>query len=178
SVNLSAADLLDPSLPREVQEGLERNGVPASALIIELTETSVISDPVRVGDVLGQLGDLGVGLSLDDFGTGYSSLTHLRTLPVGEVKIDRAFVARMGSNAADQAIVRATINLSHDLGKRVVAEGVEDEETWQLLAELGCELIQGYAFSPPLPAEELTPLLASARPALSPLAGELAPAAG
>jgi EAL domain-containing protein (putative c-di-GMP-specific phosphodiesterase class I) len=105
------------------------------------------------------MGELGVSLSLDDFGTGYSSLTHLKTLPVGEVKIDRSFVAQMASDPADAAIVGATIQLAHSLGLRVVAEGVEDEETWSRLADVNCELIQGYALAPPLPAPELEALL-------------------
>ena len=109
--------------------------------------------------------ELGVGLSLDDFGTGFSSLGHLKSLPVGEIKIDRSFVAQMATNADDSAIVHATIQLAHRLGKRVVAEGVEDEETWELLAAAGCHLIQGYALSRPLPAAAAR---AAARPARAP----------
>jgi EAL domain-containing protein (putative c-di-GMP-specific phosphodiesterase class I) len=102
-------------------------------------------------------------LSLDDFGTGYSSLAHLKTLPVGEVKVDRSFTSRMTTDPADAAIVEATISLAHSLGMRVVAEGVEDEATWARLAALGCELIQGYALSRPVPAAELAPLLGAGR---------------
>jgi diguanylate cyclase (GGDEF)-like protein len=163
SVNMTAPDLLDAQLPNEVGEALERHGLPPSALVIEITESSVLSDPVRIGHVLDRLDKRGIGLSLDDFGTGYSSLTHLKALPVGEVKIDRGFVARMESNRADRAIVSSTIGLAHNLGMRVVAEGVEDETTWALLEALGCELIQGYAFSKPLPADELAPLLSGER---------------
>ncbi|HEY8860163.1 MAG TPA: EAL domain-containing protein, partial [Gaiellales bacterium] len=94
---------------------------------------------------------LGVSLSLDDFGTGFSSLGHLKTLPVREIKIDRSFVAQMASNTADSAIVHATIQLAHRLGKSVVAEGVEDHDTWKQLANAGCHLVQGYALSPPPP---------------------------
>jgi diguanylate cyclase (GGDEF)-like protein len=155
SVNLTAADLHDAALPDEVFEALALRGLPAHALVLEVTESSVLTDPVRIRSVLARLGEMGIGLSLDDFGTGYSSLTHLKTLPVREVKIDRSFVADMASDAADAAIVGSTIQLAHSLGMRVVAEGVEDERTWQRLAELGCELVQGYALSPPLPADEL-----------------------
>ena len=114
---------------------------------------------MRIGDVLAQLGELGLGLSLDDFGTGYSSLTHLKALPVGEVKIDRSFVARMTSDPVDAAIVEATIQLAHSIGSRVVAEGIEDQLTWSSLVANHCELVQGYALSRPLPAAELEELL-------------------
>jgi diguanylate cyclase (GGDEF)-like protein len=159
AVNLTTSDLHHPALPDEIESMLAAAGVPADALILEVTESSVLSDPARIGNVLARMGELGVSLSLDDFGTGYSSLTHLKTLPVGEVKIDRSFVAQMASDPADAAIVGATIQLAHSLGLRVVAEGVEDEETWSRLADVNCELIQGYALAPPLPAPELEALL-------------------
>jgi EAL domain-containing protein (putative c-di-GMP-specific phosphodiesterase class I) len=159
SVNFSVADLLDVDLPLQVAADLERHGLPASALIVELTESAVFADPVRIRNVLERLEQLGVGLSLDDFGTGFSSLGHLKSLPVGEIKIDRSFVAAMATNAADSAIVNTTIQLAHRLGKRVVAEGVEDQETWQLLVAAGCHVVQGYTLSRPLPALQLAPLL-------------------
>ena len=159
SVNFSVADLLDVDLPLQVAADLERHDLPASALIVELTESAVFADPVRIRSVLERLEQLGVGLSLDDFGTGFSSLGHLKSLPVGEIKIDRSFVAAMATNAADSAIVNTTIQLAHRLGKRVVAEGVEDQETWQLLADAGCHVVQGYTLSRPLPAPQLAPLL-------------------
>ena len=134
---------------------LAARGLPCSALVLEVTESSIMSDPRRIGNVLAQMGEFGVGLSLDDFGTGYSSLAHLRSLPVGELKVDRSFVSRMCTNSMDAAIVQATIQLSHALGIRVVAEGVEDERTWEALKTLGCDLIQGYVFSRPVPGEEL-----------------------
>ena len=129
---------------------LERHDVHPSALIIEVTESSIMSDAKLSGDVLARLSEFGVRISLDDFGTGYSSLTHLRNLPVSEVKIDRSFVARMEHDRTDAAIVRSTIQLAHNLGMRVVAEGVEDEATRLTLERLGCELIQGYCLSRPL----------------------------
>ncbi len=130
AVNTTVADLQDTSFPAEVAAMLADHGLPPEALVLEVTENMVLADPVRIGDVLAQLGELGLGLSLDDFGTGYSSLTHLKSLPVGEVKIDRSFVARMTSDPVDAAIVEATIQLAHSIGSRVVAEGIEDGSTW------------------------------------------------
>ena len=170
SVNFSVADLLDVELPQQVAADLHLHRLPPSALIVEVTESAVFTDPVRIRDVLIRLDQLGVGLSLDDFGTGFSSLGHLKSLPVGEIKIDRSFVAAMATNAADAAIVNTTIQLAHRLGKRVVAEGVEDEETRQLLAAAGCHVLQGYVLSRPLPGPQLAPLLeelAARRPALT-----------
>jgi diguanylate cyclase (GGDEF)-like protein len=159
AVNTTVADLQDAQFPAEVAAMLVDHGLPPEALVLEVTENMVLADPVRIGDVLAQLGELGLGLSLDDFGTGYSSLTHLKSLPVGEVKIDRSFVARMTSDPVDAAIVDATIRLAHSIGSRVVAEGIEDQVTWCSLAANRCELVQGYALSKPLPAAELEELL-------------------
>ncbi len=167
AVNTSVADLLDEDFPKEVATALGERGLAPEALVLEVTESSVISDPVRIGDVLARLGELGIELSLDDFGTGYSSLSHLRTLPVREVKMDRSFVSWMCIEQTDAAIVFAMIQLAHKLGMRVVAEGVEDAETWRVLRDLGCELIQGYAFGRPVPAAEFeSQLEQSAREAL------------
>jgi predicted signal transduction protein with EAL and GGDEF domain len=159
SVNVSVQDLLDVNFPGEVAAALAWHEVDPSALVLEVTETSVMSDRVRVSDVLGRLGEIGVGLSLDDFGTGYSSLVHLKTLPVSEVKIDRGFVAGMCAGATDREIVRATILLARNLGLTAVAEGVEDEETWRELRDLGCTMIQGYHLARPLPAGEVEAFL-------------------
>jgi diguanylate cyclase (GGDEF)-like protein len=167
SVNASVADLMDAAFPLEVASSLATYGVPANAVAVEITESSVMSDPVRIGHVLDALRDLDIVLSLDDFGTGYSSLTHLRSLPVTEVKIDRSFVNRMCTDPADGAIVRTTIDLAHSLGMHVVAEGVEDDQTWDALVALGCEQIQGYRLSKPLPAAELEALLGLAVPVLA-----------
>ena len=155
AVNTTVADLLDAEFPREVARALAATGLAPGTLVLEVTESSVMTDPLRIGQVLAELGSLGVELSLDDFGTGYSSLTHLRELPVCEVKIDRSFVTGMRDDPTDAAIVYAMIGLAHKLGIRVVAEGVEDEETWEALRELGCELIQGYVISRPVAAAEL-----------------------
>jgi predicted signal transduction protein with EAL and GGDEF domain len=155
AVNTTVADLLDTEFPAEVAAALAARGLPAEALVLEVTESSVLSDPARIGNVLAQLGELGIGLSLDDFGTGHSSLTDLKSLPVGEVKIDRSFVQQMCTEPTDAAIVHATIQLAHRLGIRAVAEGVEDEPTWHSLNQLGCQLVQGYALSRPVPAAAL-----------------------
>ena len=155
AINTTVADLLDTGFPREVAAALAAHHLPPDALMLEVTESSVLSDPARIGNVLAQLGEMGVGLSLDDFGTGYSSLAHVKSLPVGEVKIDRSFVARMCLDATDEAIVFAMIQLAGKLGIRVVAEGVEDEQTWQALSALGCQMIQGFLLSRPVPAEQL-----------------------
>ncbi|MGH2854559.1 MAG: aminotransferase class I/II-fold pyridoxal phosphate-dependent enzyme [Solirubrobacteraceae bacterium] len=159
AVNTTVADLQDTEFPAEVAVTLQAHGLPPEALVLEVTENMVLADPVRVGDVLAQLGELGLGLSLDDFGTGFSSLTHLKSLPVGEVKIDRSFVGRMTTDPVDAAIVQATIQLAHSIGIRVVAEGIEDQVTWSSLVANECELVQGYALSRPLPALELETLL-------------------
>jgi EAL domain-containing protein (putative c-di-GMP-specific phosphodiesterase class I) len=135
-----------------VAAALARHGLPADALVREITETSVLADPDRIGAILGRLRALGIVLSLDDFGNGYSSLAHLKSLPVGEMKIDRSFVTRMCTETTDSAIVFAMIQLARKLGIRVVAEGVEDQRTWTALTALDCDLIQGFLLSRPLAA--------------------------
>ena len=167
SVNTTVADLLDTRLPTDLEAALKRHGLPPEALVLEVTETAFLHDPVRIGDVLARVGEIGVTVSLDDFGTGFSSLTHLKTLPVREVKIDRSFVAGMESDPIDAHIVRWTIGLVNGLGLRVVAEGVEDEATWQRLAALGCDLVQGYGLSRPIPGCDVEAFLQQRR------AGEL-----
>ena len=163
SVNVSVPDLLDVGFPGEVAAALARHSVDPGSLVLEVTETSIMSDRVQISDVLGRLGEIGVGLSLDDFGTGYSSLLHLKTLPVSEVKIDRGFVAGMRTDATDREIVRSTIQLARNLGMSAVAEGVEDEETWELVRDLGCTLIQGYHLARPLTAGEVEAFLTKSR---------------
>jgi EAL domain-containing protein (putative c-di-GMP-specific phosphodiesterase class I) len=153
--------VFDFDLAFAIADALSEHGLPPEALVLEITESSVMSDPERAQLVLGRLRDLGTGLALDDFGTGYSSLTHLRQLPVGEVKIDRSFVGRMLADDADAAIVDSTIALAHALGMLVVAEGVEDRATWERLARAGCDIVQGYVLARPLPPSRLTALLAA-----------------
>jgi EAL domain-containing protein (putative c-di-GMP-specific phosphodiesterase class I) len=155
AVNLSARSLLDANLVQDVRRCLRQAGVPASALVLELTETSVMADPGRSGEVLGELSALGCHLAIDDFGTGYSSLSRLKQLPVDEIKIDKSFVLHMASDVDDATIVRSIIDLARNLGLTAVAEGVEDAESWHTLNDLGCAQIQGFFFSRPMPAEDL-----------------------
>jgi diguanylate cyclase (GGDEF)-like protein len=159
AVNVSAKSLLEHTLPGNVQRALDRTGVDPRFLKIEITESSIMADPAHALAILSMLQSMGVRLSVDDFGTGYSSLTHLRQLPIDEIKIDKSFVMKMTGNEADAAIVRTTIDLAHNLGKQVCAEGIEDEATWNMLAALGCDLGQGYWIARPMPAEELMPWL-------------------
>ena len=166
AVNLAAANIVDVTLPAAIGAALERHGVPAERLVCEISEHTVMADPVRASDVLDGLRALGVGLSLDDFGTGHSSLTYLKRLPLDEVKIDRSFVAGMAEDENDAVIVRSTIDLARNLGLRVVAEGVETAEIMDTLAELRCDVAQGYFISRPM---ELQALNVSFRgPALKP----------
>jgi diguanylate cyclase (GGDEF)-like protein len=160
AVNLSARGLDDATLPGLVGELLAAAGVPPSALTLEITERSVMSEVARTLPLLQRLADLGVALSVDDFGTGYSSLAYLRRLPVTEVKIDKSFVQDMGTDAGDAAIVETIVGLARHLGLRVVAEGVEDELSRERLVDMGCDLAQGYLISRPLPADRLDDWLA------------------
>jgi EAL domain-containing protein (putative c-di-GMP-specific phosphodiesterase class I) len=155
SVNLSVRDLLDPGLPAEVRALLERRGLPADHLQLEITEGSVMDQPERAVAVLHELDEIGVGLSVDDFGTGYSSLTYLQRLPVRELKIDRAFVTRLRTSGTDGEIVRSTIELGHRLGLAIVAEGVEDEESLAFLRDAGCDMAQGYYIARPMAAADV-----------------------
>ena len=156
AVNVSMRDIHAPNFVNSIQEGLARHGVPAAALQLEITERVLLQDPQRAKATLERLDALGVNLSLDDFGTGYSSLVLLRSVPVREIKIDKSFVARLAHDPEDAAIVRSTVDLAHSLGLKVVAEGVEDEITWQRLAELGCDVAQGWLLAKALPAHEAT----------------------
>jgi diguanylate cyclase (GGDEF)-like protein len=162
AVNLAVANLIDRGFPAEVAAALDRHGVPAELLQLEITENVVMADPTRALEVLDALRELGVGLSLDDFGTGHSSLAYLLRLAVDEIKIDRSFVAEMVEDPGAAAIVRHTIDLARSLQLRVVAEGAEDEETWTALERAGCDLGQGYFLSRPVPAAELEAWLPAA----------------
>jgi diguanylate cyclase (GGDEF)-like protein len=153
SVNLSTRDLLDTELPEKLDELLQRHGARADAFCLEITESAIMDDPARAEQTLNRLAERGYKLSIDDFGTGYSSLAYLQRLPVNELKIDKSFVMAMERAEGDQKIVRSTIDLAHNLGLSVVAEGVENEATLTRLAELGCDEAQGYHLSRPLPCE-------------------------
>jgi EAL domain-containing protein (putative c-di-GMP-specific phosphodiesterase class I) len=155
NVNLSASNALDAELPEQIGKLLAAGGIPANALGLEVTETAIVANPEKATAMLNTLDRMGVRIAIDDFGTGYSSLAGLRDLPVSELKIDREFVSGMGTHARDEAIVRSTIRLAHELEIKVIAEGVEDAETLQQLEALECDLAQGYYFSRPLPLAEL-----------------------
>lgn len=151
AVNLSARCLQDRSLRRSVESALNRSGMRASDLVLEITESAVMADPGRAMAILTSLHEMGLMLSIDDFGTGYSSMGYLKQLPVGEIKIDRSFVMEMQAGNNDQLIVRAIIDLAHNLRLRCVAEGVETRAVWDELARLGCDLAQGYFMAKPMP---------------------------
>jgi diguanylate cyclase (GGDEF)-like protein len=154
SINLSTRDLLDPDLPQKFDALLARHRVPAWALCLEITESSIMDDPQRALVTLDRLSAMGFKLSIDDFGTGYSSLAYLKRLPVNELKIDQSFGRNMQTDADDAMIVRSTIDLAHNLGIKVVAEGVENAEVWDMLRELRCDEAQGYHMGRPMPMAE------------------------
>jgi len=155
AVNLSARSLLDVGFPRQVAALLITHDVAPSRLVLEITESTLMTDPVRAQRILGELNALGIRLAIDDFGTGYSSLARLKDMPVHELKIDRAFVTSMQNIHSDAVIVRSTIDLARNLGLSVVAEGVEDGGVLTELGNLGCDAVQGYHLSHPVPAVEL-----------------------
>jgi diguanylate cyclase (GGDEF)-like protein len=170
SVNISARTLLDPGFRDRVADHLRRWGIPGGQLCIEVTEHSVMSDPATAIDVLRRIRDLGVRTSIDDYGTGYSSMTYLRLLPLDELKIDRSFVGEMAQDPGNHALVASTVELGHNLGLSVVAEGAEDVETIIALRELGCDIAQGYYFAAPMEAAALVeklPGLAAMIPVIS-----------
>jgi diguanylate cyclase (GGDEF)-like protein/PAS domain S-box-containing protein len=155
-VNLSVRNLYDRELVPWLSDLLIERGVDAHLLKLEVTESELMDDPLLALEVLGKLKALGTPTSIDDFGTGYSSLAYLKHLPIDELKIDKSFVGNMINDTSDLTIVRSTIDLSHNLGMSVVAEGVEDGETLRRLADLGCDRAQGYFVSRPVPAEQFT----------------------
>lgn len=152
SVNLSARNLLDPELPNRVRRELCAHGLTAAAIAIEITESAIMSDSGRAIDVLFELRDIGLKISIDDFGIGYSSLSYLQRLPLDRLKVDRSFVMSMDRKPAGATIVRSTIELAHNLGLEVVAEGVVTGQQYETLCEWGCDAVQGYYVSPPLDA--------------------------
>jgi len=166
SVNLSARLIAHEGLADQVGAQLRRTGVPAHLLMLEVTESAVMTQPRRAASTLGELRAVGVRIALDDFGTGYTSLAMLQDLPLDELKVDRRFVAGALGGGGDEAIVRSVVQLAHRLGFEVVGEGVEDEATAHLLAESGYDLLQGYLFSRPVPAEQI-PCLSFSRPTTS-----------
>ncbi len=156
-MNISATSLLDTGFPDLVEHLLIERELPPGALVLELTETTAIADFERSKEAIERLRDLGVVVSVDDFGAGVTSLAYLSSLAVGELKLDRSFITELGTADGDRvmALIRSTIELAHSLGLRVVAEGVEDKGSLDLLSRLGCDLAQGYLISKPKPASEV-----------------------
>ena len=160
AVNLSTRDLHDRQLPSEIASLLSNTNVDPAYLVLEITESAVMDNPAFALDILNQLDEMGVTLAIDDFGTGYSSLAYLSRLPVDEIKIDQSFVRDMMSDRQAAVIVRSTIDLAHNLGMKVVAEGIETQEAWHTLTQWGCDFAQGYYMSRPLPFDQLMQWLA------------------
>jgi diguanylate cyclase (GGDEF)-like protein len=156
SVNLSTRDLLDQDLPQKFEALLAKHCAPAKAFCFEITESAIMEDPQRATVTLDRLSAMGFKLSIDDFGTGYSSLAYLKRLPVDELKIDQSFVRNMQTDSNDAMIVRSTIDLAHNLGIMVVAEGVESAQVWDMLRELDCDQAQGYHMGRPMPLADFS----------------------
>jgi diguanylate cyclase len=154
SVNLSAANVTDLDLPAKVAAALARHGLPPRALTLELVEDTLMSSPQRARTVLSGLRAIGVATSIDDYGTGYSSLAYLRHLPADELKLDREFTVDLLTDPRAAAIVQHTVALAHALDLRLVAEGVEDAATLDLLARLGCDVAQGFLVARPMPVDD------------------------
>ncbi len=163
AVNVAMRNLLDDDFSAIVDELLTRHRCDPASLILEITETSVMTDTARTIEVMQRLSELGVRLSVDDFGTGYSSLSYLQQLPVEELKIDKCFVRDMLNDSSAEAIVRSVLDLAGNLELRVVAEGVEDRQTWERLRQLGCQIAQGYFLSRPMPPADIEPWYAALR---------------
>lgn len=154
SVNISALNLQDKGFPEWVAGMITEYETPPRLLELEVTETAIMTEPLRAIENIRKLSSLGVMVSIDDFGTGYSSMAYLQKLLVAKIKIDRSFVREMGKHENDEVIVRSTIDLAHNLGLKAVAEGVENQESWEKLRDLGCDSAQGYYMSKPLPATQ------------------------
>lgn len=154
SVNLTARNLMEQSFPEHIERILREQNIPPACLEIEITESTLISEPERTLAILNHIHGLGVRFAIDDFGTGYSSLSYLKRLPIDTLKIDRSFIRDMLTDEQDAVIVQSTLNLAHSFGLEVVAEGVEDQATLAALKRLDCEQVQGYLISKPLPAEQ------------------------
>ncbi len=155
AVNLSPRNLSDAQLPELVSRAMVTWGAEPSRLILEITENAIMEDPAHCLEILSRLSDMGISIAIDDFGTGYSSLAYLKKLPVNELKIDKSFVMNMIEGKDDAMIVRSVIELARNFGLKAVAEGVENQQAWEMLTELRCDDAQGYYMSPPLPVEKL-----------------------
>jgi EAL domain-containing protein (putative c-di-GMP-specific phosphodiesterase class I) len=161
AVNLSTHDLLDELLPDRVMRHLDRHDVDPALLTLEITESSLLIDAPRARTTIERLNQHGIRLSVDDFGTGYSSLSYLRQLPVSELKIDRSFVAKVLFDEQDEVIVRSIIDLGHNLGMQVVAEGVETDEVLNRLKSFDCDVAQGFGICRPVPLDSFMAWLSS-----------------
>jgi predicted signal transduction protein with EAL and GGDEF domain len=159
AVNLSTNDLMNANLPNQVLQLLTEHDVPANKLKLEVTESAIMHDMSRALDVLNMLHAMGISLSIDDYGTGYSSLSYIKQLPVSEIKIDKSFVLKLAEEDDDKILVRSTIELAHNLGLEVTAEGVENQESADLLRQYGCNKLQGYHICRPMPALDLEEFL-------------------
>lgn len=157
AVNLSVRNLGDENLPQDIREILAAHSVPPAHIILEVTESGMMVNPRLAQDVLNKLNALGLASAIDDFGSGFSSLAYLKSLPATEIKIDKSFVLNMTHDESDAVIVHSTIALAHNMGYRVVAEGVANAEILELLQVLGCDVVQGFYFSKALPAEQVIP---------------------
>ena len=169
AVNVSARNLGRPGFAELVQRELEASGIGADRLVVEITETALLTDPEGATVVLRQLDALGVEISIDDFGSGQTSLGYLSELPIHELKIDRSFICDMLVNPAHAAIVRSIVDLGHNLGLRVVGEGVETQEIWDILRASGCDSAQGYLLARPMPVEKLAGWLLRTPPVAAPV---------
>ena len=162
SINLSMRNLHDPELPSTIAGLLRSEGLEPNRINLEITESTIMANPERALAVLRDLRALGLRMAIDDFGTGYSSMAYLKGLSVDALKIDKSFVRNLATDPSDRAIVRSAVELAHNLGLQVVAEGVEDTVSYQQLSKLGCDLAQGYYMGKPMPVAELERWLGSA----------------
>lgn len=161
AINISPCCLHDVKLPNIVRNLIKKYSIRPEDCILELTETAIMTNPMKAREILTEIDLMGVVISIDDFGTGYSSLAYLKQLPVEELKIDRSFIMEMSKDESDAIIVQATVTMAHNLGLKVVAEGVEDEETWELLKALKCDTAQGFYKDRPMPAEDFFDMVMS-----------------
>jgi diguanylate cyclase (GGDEF)-like protein len=155
AVNLSPSLLTNRSIIEIVSNAVSIWSLKPSSLILEVTEGAMMMNPVKSMEILNEFHQLGFGVSIDDFGTGYSSLAYLKNLPADEIKIDKSFVMNMANDKKDESIVKAAIDLAHNLGLKIVAEGIEDEKTFDILTEMGCDFAQGYFMAKPMPCDDL-----------------------
>ncbi|TCS38239.1 EAL domain-containing protein [Reinekea marinisedimentorum] len=155
AVNISPRVLLDHHFPEIIEGMLKEFDLPGESIVMELTESTLLVDPVRAVEIINMLGEIGIKVEIDDYGTGYSSLAYIKSLPISALKIDRSFVADILTDETNQVIVSSTIKMAHTLGLQTVAEGVEDEATLMLLRKYGCDMIQGYYYAKPLPEKEV-----------------------